>query len=266
MRTLVLSKRNILEMIRDPLSWIFCAGMPVFMMGMFRFILYTIISGFDVPDRMTANEVYEIAVANGTPDFRVLSITPGIAVFSLSFVMLFAAIGFSKDRSSAFLTRLYSSPLKVREYISGYTLPFILVAFMQLIICFAMGFAFGLECSISEFLMCILVILPTALYMIGFGILFGAILNDKASPGICSVIITLAGVASGAWFDVSSSRVFDIICHILPFANSVDCARAAINGDYASMMKPLLIIIIYAVVLAILSILVFSHKMKSDNK
>lgn len=265
-KTLVFAGRNFKEIFRDPLSSIFCLGMPVFMMAMFKFILFNVTSNIDVPKGMTLDQIYDVMVTQGTPDFRPMALTPGIAVFSFSFVMLFAAISVSKDRSSSLLTRLYTSPMRVYDYILGYSIPFFVIGFIQVIICFIMGFAFGLQCEIGNLLLSFVVLIPSCVAMTAFGLLFGTFLNDKAAPGASSIIITLAGIASGAWFDIKMNDTLDVICHILPFANMVDCARAALSGNYADIIKPLIIVIAYSIVLYILSGLVFKKKMTSDSK
>ena len=51
--------------------------------------------------------------------FPIDRLTPGIAMFGLSFFTLFSATLISKDRASAFLTRLFSTPLSARDFILG---------------------------------------------------------------------------------------------------------------------------------------------------
>lgn len=58
---------------------------------------------------------------------------------------------------------------------------------------------------------------------------------------------------------------FKEISYILPFANAVDAGRAAISGDYGSIIKPILIVCIYAAVIFILAIFAFKRKMNSDR-
>ena len=95
-------KRNLKEVLRDPIIYIFCLGFPIAM-----FLLFHIINKF----------------SNGnTPIFEVLSLLPGIIVFSYSFVMLTLAIIVSKDKQTFFLKRLYSSPMKSYYFILGYSL------------------------------------------------------------------------------------------------------------------------------------------------
>ena len=68
---------------------------------------------------------------------------------------------------------------------------------------------------------------------------------------------------SGTWFDTKLvGGVFDTIAHILPFANAVDAARAALAGDTAAMLAPLAIVLFYAAALSALAIFVFMRKVR----
>lgn len=95
------SVRNTKEILRDPINMAFGLGFPIALL-----LLLTAIQ---------ANVPVEV--------FPVERLTPGIAMFGLSFVSLFSATLIAKDRSTAFLTRLLSSPLTARDFILGYTLP-----------------------------------------------------------------------------------------------------------------------------------------------
>lgn len=55
--------------------------------------------------------------------FEIESLTPGITVFGLSFMTLFSATLIAKDRESALLQRLYTTPLTATDFIFGYVLP-----------------------------------------------------------------------------------------------------------------------------------------------
>ena len=102
-RSLVFARRNLKELLRDPLSYIFCLGFPIVML-----LVMTAINSM---------------IPVGTMDlFNIKKLAPGIAVFALSFVMLFATLSISKDRTGAFLTRLFASPMRSYEFILGYIL------------------------------------------------------------------------------------------------------------------------------------------------
>ena len=253
MRSIVFCKRTIKELLRDPLSYIFCLGFPIVML-----LIMTIV------DRSIPKEA-RLTI------FHLPSLAPGIAMFGLTFVMLYTCIQVSKDRSGAFLTRLYASPMKATDFIGGYTMPTLLIALLQMVITFAVSLLISLMTKealpLLNILLCILVLLPSALLFISFGLFFGTLLNDKAAPPICSIIITVACILGGIWMDVDSiGGVFRTVCHILPFYQGVNAARMAMLGRYSEIGVPLMILFLYALVIYILSAFLFHRKMQSDLK
>lgn len=251
MRSLVFGKRTLTEILRDPLSYIFCLGFPLIML-----VLMSIINR-SIP-----------AEAN-MDVFQIQNLAPGIAVFGLTFVMLFTCLQVSKDRSTAFLIRLYASPIKSRDFIMGYTYPLIVIAILQSLITFVasviIGSIFDYHFSLINIALCMLVLIPSALLFIGFGLFFASFLNEKAAPGICSIIISAACMLGGIWMDVDGlGGTLAKVCKALPFYHGVRAARLALSGNYNELLKPLMIIVVYAVVIYILAVLIFRRKMQSD--
>ena len=89
MRMLVFAKRNVKEIVRDPLTLFFGIAFPSILL-----LLLTIIQ-HNVP-------------AEASP-FPAERLTPSITIFGLSFITLFSALIVSKDRSGSLLQRLLSS-------------------------------------------------------------------------------------------------------------------------------------------------------------
>lgn len=255
MRTRAFTVRNIKELLRDPLSYIFCLCFPIIML-----IVMTIINN-NIPTDIP-----------GTPQVFVIDqLTPGIAVFALTFLMLFTCIQISKDRSSAFLTRLYVSPMKSGEYILGYTISFGIIGLAQLIVTYACGEVIalmkGTSFDIVNILISILIFIPSIMLFIGIGSIIGTLFNDKAAPGISSAFITMAAILGGIWMDVETlGGSWKTICEYFPFYHSVKAARFALAGNFEDMVQPLLICTAFAVVIYVLAVIVFSVKMKSDKK
>ena len=253
MRSIVFCNRTMKEFLRDPLSYIFCLGFPLVM-------LFTM----TIVDQSIPKE-------SGMQLFHIQSLAPGIATFGLTFVMLFTCLQVSKDRTSAFLTRLYASPMRAVDFIGGYTMPLMIISILQIAIAFIASMIIGIfsdyTFQIMNVLLCILVLLPSALMFIAFGLFFGTLLNDKAAPGICSIIITAASILGGIWMDVDSATgTFKSVCHSLPFYHGVSAARMAMQGNYSEMWKPLAIIFVYAIAIFIISAFLFRRKMQSDLK
>ncbi|MEN6637271.1 MAG: ABC transporter permease [Clostridiaceae bacterium] len=238
------SGRNIKEMLRDPLNLAFGLGFPVVLL-----LLLTAIQR-NIPVDL----------------FQLDQLTPGIAIFGLSFIALFSATLISKDRTTSFLMRLFASPMRASDYILGYTLPLLPMALVQVLLCYAVAGALGMHLT-ANVLLAAIVSLPAAALFIGIGLLCGSALNDKQVGGICGALLTnLSAWLSGTWFDLNLvGGVFKKIAYALPFAHAVDAGRAAVSGDYAAIMPHLWWVIAYAVAMLAAAVLVFRSKMQRDN-
>ena len=238
------SGRNTKEMLRDPLNLAFGLGFPVVLL-----LLLTAIQR-NIPVNL----------------FQLERLTPGIAVFGLSFISLFSATLISKDRTTSFLMRLFASPMRASDYILGYTLPLIPMALAQALLCYLVAGLLGMQLT-ANVLLAILVSLPAAALFIGIGLLCGSVFNDKQVGGICGALLTnLSAWLSGTWFDLDLvGGAFKKIAYALPFAHAVDAGRAAMSGEFAAIMMHLWWVIGYAVVALVAAVLVFRKKMLRDN-
>lgn len=267
MRVMAFALRNIKELLRDPLSYIFCLGFPIIML-----IVMTIVNG-SIPETVVPEGVPIPEGTSMAPTvFQIHKLTPAITVFGLSFLSLFCCMRVSSDRSSAFLMRLYASPMKGTDYIVGYLLPFALIAFSQIIITYTAGDIIALAAGKNTFnvlymLLSLPLLIPSILLFISLGIIFGVLFNDKAAPGVCSTMITAAALLGGIWMDVDQmGGVWLAICNKLPFYHSVKAARLALAGDFGGMLLPLAICSSFALVLFVLSVFTFVRKTKSDQR
>lgn len=252
MRITAFAKRNIKELLRDPLSYVFCLGFPVVML-----LLMTVINKSIPPQ------------ANMTV-FRIDNLCAGITVFGLTFLMLFAALLTSKDRTSSFLTRLFASPMTAVDFIVGYYLPLIALALVQSVITFGVSYVIavieGVEISIGSMLLAIVLLVPAMIMFIGLGLIFGSKFSDKAAPGLCSAIISAAAILGGIWMDVDAiGGGIETVCKVLPFYHAVEAARAAVDGDLSGIGGSMLIVAVYMVIAAVLSVIAFRGNMTKDN-
>lgn len=251
-RIFAFSSRNIKELLRDPLSYIFCLGFPLVML-----VIMSIVNQ-SIP-----------AEANMTI-FNIENLSAGIAMFGLSFVMLFTCLTVSKDRSGAFLTRLYASPMRSADFIAGYMLPVLVLALSQLVISFAASLIAAAvlgedTMNIGGVLLAIACLLPVAIFFIAAGLLFGSLFNEKAAPGLCSIIISLATILGGVFFDAESAGGIMLdVCNALPFFHAVKAARLAVAMQLDDISIHLLITAAYAAVFTVLASVIFRSKMRAD--
>lgn len=243
MRCLTFAKRCAKEILRDPVNLGFGLGFPV--------ILLLLLS------TMQAN----IPV----PLFAIESLTPGITVFGLSFLSLFSATLVAKDRESAFLMRLYATPLAASDFIIGYMLPLLPMALVQTAVCYLIAFCLGLTPT-TQVLYTIIYIIPIAIFYISLGLLCGSLLGVKQVGGICGALLTnLSAWLAGIWFDLSLlGSAFAHFAALLPFVHAVELERAVLIGDFGSALPHLVPVVLYSVATTILAVLCFLRQMKKQ--
>ena len=241
MRMLTFANRNRKEILRDPLNLAFGLGFPLVLI-----VLLSVIQA-NIP----------------VPLFEIQHLTPGVTIFGLSFMTLFSAMIVAKDRSSALLQRLYTTPMTALDFILGYTLPMIPIALAQSVICYIAAIFLGLEIS-ANILLAILGTIPAALLFIALGLLCGSVFNDKQVGGICGALLTnLSAWLSGIWFDLSLvGGVFEKIANFFPFVHAVEMTRALLAGNYTDIFQHIWWVLGYASIAIIGAVFLFLKQMK----
>ena len=243
MKMLTFSNRNAKEILRDPINLFFGLGFPI--------VLLLLLSAIQ------ANIPVSL--------FEIASLTPGIAVFGLSFMTLFSATLIARDRGSSLLQRLYTTPLSSTDFILGYILPILPICMAQTVVCYAVAIALGLEVTVNM-LLSVLAMLPVALFFISTGLLCGSFFTDKQVGGICGALLTnLSAWLSGTWFDLELvGGAFKKVAYALPFVHAVEMERAVLRGSYADIFPHIYWVIGYAAVLTIAAVLAFLRQMKKQ--
>ena len=243
MRVWTFSKRCAKEILRDPINLFFGLGFPI--------VLLLLLSAIQ------ANVPVEL--------FVIERLTPGIAVFGLAFLTLFSASLIAKDRESAFLQRLYTTPLRAYEFILGYMLPMLPLAIAQSACCYLVANMLGLPFTVNIFY-AVLFQLPMAVFYISLGLLFGSILNSKQVGGVCGALLTnLSAWLSGVWFDLSLvGGVFERVARALPFVHAVELGRKALDGNFSEISARLGFVFLYMLVASLGAVLLFLRQMKKQ--
>lgn len=241
MKTLNFAKRTAKEILRDPLTMAFGLGFPV--------VLLLLLSAIQA----------NIPV----PMFEIQTLAPGMTVFGLSFMTLFSATLVAKDRESSLLQRLYATPMTGWNFILGYMLPMLPIAFAQGVCCFLVGALLGLKLTVN-ILLAALFVVPISLFFIAMGLLLGSLLNQKQVGGICGALLTnLTAWFSGIWFDLELvGGTFQKIANLLPFVHGVELEQAVAAGDIVAGLPHLLWVLGYGLVATALAVFVFFRKMR----
>lgn len=243
MKMITFANRTAKEILRDPLTLAFGLGFPI--------VLILLLSAIQ------ANIPVEL--------FEIQSLTPGICVFGLAFMTLFSATLIAKDRESALLQRLYTTPLSATDFILGYALPVLPIAIAQSIVCFIAAIILGLDITVN-IIYALLFLIPVAILFIAMGLMFGSILNTKQVGGICGALLTnLTAWLSGVWFDLELvGGTFKHIAYALPFVHAVELERAVLCGNFSGIYSHIFWVLGYAAVISVLAIALFLRQMKKQ--
>lgn len=248
MRMFLFAKRNLKEILRDPINLFFGLGFPLVLLA-----LLSIINSAIPPE------------AKNTM-FQINNLAPGLTMFGSVFMALFAGMLLSKDRTSSFLMRLFTSPMTATDFILGYTLPMIVMTIVQATITLLVAGFLGLGININ-ILFAIIMTALTSLLFVGTGLFFGSILNDKAVGGVCGALLTnVAGWLSGVFIPIDLiGGAFKTITNILPFYHSVEAIRISLSCNFNNLLSHLLVVIGYTIVIFIFAIIIFNRKMNGEK-
>ncbi len=243
MRIMTFAKRCGNEILRDPINLGFGLGFPLVLL-----LLLTTMQK-NIPVHL----------------FEIDTLTPGITVFGLSFMTLFSATLIAKDRESALLQRLYTTPLTAVDFILGYMLPLLPIALGQVVFCYLFAIPLGLTVRVN-ILYAILGIIPMAIFNIALGLLCGSMFGVKQVGGICGALLTnLSAWLSGVWFDLELvGGVFEKVANALPFMHAAELERALFAGDYERAAAHILPVALYSILITAAAVFCFLRQMKKQ--
>lgn len=238
MRWLSLARRNTKEIYRDPVSTLLGLALQIALLLLFTSI-----------HKKTQVEMFSARM-----------LTPGIIIFSFSFLMMFSATLLSKDRQNAFLLRLFTTPLKPADFILAYFLPFLPLALAQMLSCLLAGYFLGAE--YQNFFWILLILLMVALSCIGLGMILGSLFSVNQISGIGSLLITAISLFGNIWTPLEfMGGVFSKIGYAMPFAHAMDAIRWLVEGNpFSGITGHFIWVLIYTVVLTAGGVLAFAWR------
>jgi len=243
MKMMTFAGRCTKEILRDPINLGFGLGFPL--------VLLVLLNA------MQANIPVSL--------FEINILAPGITVFGLSFITLFSATLIARDRESAFLQRLYTTPLTGFDFILGYMLPILPIALGQTLICYLFAIPLGVTVSIN-IVYAVIGIIPMAIFNIALGLLCGSVFGVKQVGGICGALLTnLSAWLSGVWFDLELvGGAFEKIANALPFVHAAEMEKALFSGNFEDAAVHMLPVLLYSVVLTVVAVGCFLRQMKKQ--
>ena len=224
-----LTKRNLKEMVRDPLSAVFCLAFPLVMLLLMQIIFINLEF---VPD-----------------NFLIENYAAGICVFGYTFTALMVALQISSDKNTSFVKRINISPVGRITYIASYLLSSLPVALVQTVLFFLIALIFGYKFD-ANFALGIVYLIPSAIMYICFGILLGALSkNEKQTGPMSSIFISLTGIFGGVFMPVNTfTGGFATFLNLLPFAHSVQIAQELSSKGAGCVYPHILWVLGYAAV------------------
>ncbi len=238
MRFMVLAKRNFKEMFLDYLSLGLSIAFPP--------VLLLILS----------------PIGRLESSFTPTNLAPGITLFGFVMLLFSSAMILAKDRESAFLSRLLTAPLRPKDFISAYSLPYIPVAIIQMVLVFAIAALLGLDTT-GNLGLVFLVLFVMSIGYIGLGMVVGSLFTYKQVPIFYTAVLLLT-IFSGAWFDLEVfGGVFQSIMNALPFAHALDASRDVMvrGAGFGDIAIDFLWVLGYTVVFFALGIFLFRRRM-----
>ena len=243
MKMMTFAKRCTKEILRDPINLAFGLGFPL--------VLLVLLSS------LQANIPVHL--------FEIDTLTPGITVFGLSFMTLFSATLVAKDRESALLQRLYTTPLTGLDFILGYMLPLLPITLAQALACYLFAIPLGLTVS-PNIVYALLGIIPMAVFNIGLGLLCGSVLGVKQVGGVCGALLTnLSAWLSGVWFDLDLvGGAFEKAAHALPFFHAAELEKALFSGNFEAAAAHILPILLCSALVTAAAVFCFLRQMNKQ--
>jgi ABC-2 type transport system permease protein len=241
MRFAELAVRNFKEMWRDPISMGLEVGIPAGFLVIF----------------------WALGRSMGDESFLVPNmLVPGITVFGFAFLLMFSAVVLARDRESALLSRLLTTPLKPRDFILSYSLPYVPLVILQIALCFGIGALLGLE-VLGNAGLAFLILLIMGICCVELGMILGLLFAVNQVSGVGSAIITLVALLGGIWIDLKAiGGVFYGIGNALPFAHAIGAARdVMIGASFSSIATDFYWVLGYTLVFFALGTLLFRRRM-----
>ena len=243
MRMMTFARRCAKEILRDPINLAFGLGFPL--------VLLLLLSAMQASIPVSL--------------FEIDTLTPGMTVFGLSFMTLFSATLVAKDRESALLQRLYTTPLKGSDFIIGYMLPLLPIAVGQTAVCYLFAIPLGLTVNVNV-VYAVFGIVPMAAFNIALGLLCGTLLGVKQVGGVCGALLTnLSAWLSGVWFDLKLvGGAFEKIAYALPFVHAAEMEKALFAGNFELAAFHMLPVLLYGTAATAVAVCCFLWQMKKQ--
>lgn len=162
-------------------------------------------------------------------------VVPGLyAAVLLAFPPLLTALAITREKESGTIEQIYASPLSAGEFIAGKLIPYAVIAFLQMVLVLALGFAwFGVPMAGSPVFL-LATGLIYALCTVGIGLLVSTITRSQLVAMLLALVVTLMPslLFSGMLFPITAMPyVLQLYTGVFPGRYFVDISRGvALKG------------------------------------
>lgn len=159
-------------------------------------------------------------------------VVPGLyAVFLLAFPPLLTALGIVREKETGTIQSIFASPLTAAEFITGKLLPYSLIAFLQMVMVIAVGYAwFGVP-FVGSLLFLLAAGLIYVWCTVGIGLLVSTVTRTQLAAMLLALIVTLmpSFLFSGLLFPIfTMPALLQAYTTVFPGRYFVDISRGIV--------------------------------------
>lgn len=194
--------------------------------------------------------------------FAPTSLAPGVVLFGFAMLSMTSAMALAQDRESSLFDRLLTTPLRANDFVLAYSLPYLAVAVIQAVVVIGAALFLGFDSEGNVALVALILLLMAILY-VGLGMMIGASVPYKlvTGPWMVALMLTIFG---GTWVNLDDiGGPFQAVADVFPFAHALEAIRGVLleGAGLGDILADMVWVVGYTVVIAVLSIGVFRHRM-----
>jgi ABC-2 type transport system permease protein len=188
---------------------------------------------------------------------------PGMTVFGLLILIPTAASLITRDKEMGIMPRLLTTPLKPWQFITGYSLPYIIVLVIQIGIYIGIAYALGLK-IVGDFGLAFAVLFLLGLSSVALGIILATFIRHEGQAHISWILIVPMAMLSGAWFSTEGMNpVMIAVAKAFPPTYAVRATQDVISRGlgFGAIATDFYILLGFAVGLFIIGAMLFRRRM-----
>ena len=188
---------------------------------------------------------------------------PGMTVFGLLILIPVSASLIARDKETAIMPRLLTTPLKPWQFIADYFLPYVPVLIIQIAIYLGIAYAFGLN-IVGNLGLAFFILFILGLSSLAMGMILGSFIKHDYQAHFSWIIIVPMAMLSGAWFPTEGMHpVMQDVAKAFPSTYAISAAQDVISRGlgFGAIANDVYILLGFAVGLFIIGVILFRKRM-----